>query len=129
MPNRDIIGFLDRYKVKAELTATKRAALHRYTFPASDEAGFILDMDYSIQHQKNMDMQVDIVSDTEIKGYKLTEYWAFDQQISFYAKFSKPLNLFLFLNRYIVIAEVAVFGFLYLFPLPQDTSAYLSQCT
>lgn len=75
--------FLDRYKVKAELTATKRAALHRYTFPASDEAGFILDMDYSIQHQKNMDMQVDIVSDTEIKGYKLTEYWAFDQQISF----------------------------------------------
>lgn len=43
--------------------------------------------------------------------------------------FTKPLNLFLFLNRYIVIAEVAVFGFLYLFPLPQDTSAYLSQCT
>lgn len=84
--------FLDRYKVKAELTATKRAALHRYTFPASNEAGFILDMDYSIQHQKNMDMQVDIVSDTEIKGYKLTEYWAFDQQISFYAKFSKPFT-------------------------------------
>lgn len=37
-------------------------------------------------------MQVDIVSDTEIKGYKLTEYWAFDQQISFYAKFSKPFT-------------------------------------
>lgn len=84
--------FLDRYKVKAELTATKRAALHRYTFPASDEAGFILDMDYSIQHQTNMDMKVDVVSDTEIKGYKLTEYWAFDQQISFYAKFSKPFT-------------------------------------
>lgn len=84
--------FLDRYKVKAELTATKRAALHRYTFPASDEAGFILDMDYSIQHQTNMDMKVDVVSDTEIKGYKLTEYWAFNQQISFYAKFSKPFT-------------------------------------
>ena len=50
--------FLDRYKVKAELTATKRAALHRYSFPVSNEAGFILDMDYSIQHQKNMDMQM-----------------------------------------------------------------------
>ena len=33
--------FLDRYGVKAELTATKRAALHRYTFPESDDAGFI----------------------------------------------------------------------------------------
>lgn len=84
--------FLDRYKVKAELTATKRAALHRYTFPESSEAGFILDMDYSIQHQTNLDMQVDVVSSTEIKGYKLTQYWAFDQQISFYAKFSKPFT-------------------------------------
>lgn len=84
--------FLDRYQVKAELTATKRAALHRYTFPASDKAGFILDLDYSVQHQTNLDMQVEVVSDTEIRGHKLTQYWAFDQQISFYAKFSKPFT-------------------------------------
>lgn len=84
--------FLDRYQVKAELTATKRAAFHRYTFPATEEAGIIIDMDYSIQHQTNMDMQVEVVSDTEIKGSKLTEYWAFDQQVSFYAKFSKPFT-------------------------------------
>ena len=84
--------FLDRYQVKAELTATPRAALHRYTFPASDKAGFILDMDYSVQHQTNLDMQVEVVSDTEIRGSKLTQYWAFDQQISFYAKFSKPFT-------------------------------------
>ena len=84
--------FLDRYGVKAELTATPRAALHRYTFPASENAGFILDMDYSIQYQTNLDMQVDVVSDTEIKGSKLTKYWAFDQQASFYAKFSKPFT-------------------------------------
>lgn len=84
--------FLDRYGVKAELTSTPRAALHRYTFPASEEAGFILDMDYSIQYQTNLDMQVEVVSDTEIKGSKLTKYWAFDQQASFYAKFSKPFT-------------------------------------
>jgi len=84
--------YLDRYQVKAELTATKRAALHRYTFPASEKAGFILDLDYSVQHQTNLDMQVEVVSDTEIRGHKLTEYWAFDQQISFYAKFSKPFT-------------------------------------
>ena len=39
--------FLDTYQVKAELTASKRAAIHRYTFPESKEAGFILDLDYS----------------------------------------------------------------------------------
>ena len=45
--------FLDTYGIKAELTATKRAALHRYTFPESKDAGFILDLDYSIQGQGN----------------------------------------------------------------------------
>ncbi len=84
--------FLDRYGVKAELTATKRAALHRYTFPASDQAGFILDLDYSVQHQMNLDMQVEVISDTEIQGYKRSLYWAPSQQLSFYAKFSKPFT-------------------------------------
>ena len=84
--------FLDRYSVKAELSSTKRAAIHRYTFPKSDNSGFIIDMDYSIQRQRNMDMNIDVLSDTEICGYKTTKYWAFDQQIAFYAKFSKPFT-------------------------------------
>lgn len=84
--------FLDRYGVRAEMTATKRAALHRFTFPETEKAGFILNLDYSIQHQTNLDMQVEVVSDTEIRGHKLSQYWAFDQQLSFYAKFSKPFT-------------------------------------
>lgn len=83
---------LDRYNVKAEITSSKRVALHRFTFPATDDAGMIVDMDYSIQHQTNTEMVLDIVSDTEIRGYKMTKYWAFDQQIYFYAKFSKPFT-------------------------------------
>ena len=84
--------FLDRYKVKAELTATQRAALHRYTFPKAEDAGFILDLDYSLQRQKNEEMELEIISDTEIRGRKKTVYWAFDQYINFYAKFSKPFT-------------------------------------
>ena len=83
---------LDRYQVKAELTATKRAAIHRYTFPESAEAGFILDFDYSLQRQKNEEMELEVISDTEIRGRKKTVYWAFDQYINFYAKFSKPFT-------------------------------------
>ena len=84
--------FLDRYKVKTEITSTPRSAIYRFTYPQTDEAGFILDLDYSVQHQTNLDMQVNILSDTEISGHKLTCYWAFDQQASFYAKFSKPFT-------------------------------------
>lgn len=84
--------FLDRYGVQAELTATKRAAIHRYTFPESGESGFILDLDYSLQRQKNEEMELEVISDTEIRGRKKTVYWAFDQYINFYAKFSKPFT-------------------------------------
>jgi len=83
---------LDRYDVLAEMTSTKRVALHRFTFPDTDKAGMIVDMDYSIQHQTNLDMALEVVSDTELRGWKMTEYWAFDQQIYFYAKFSHPFT-------------------------------------
>lgn len=83
---------LDRYGVKAELTATQRGALHRYTFPASDKAGFIIDLDYSLDGQTNKEMELKVLSDTEIVGHKKTIYWAFDQYINFYAKFSKPFK-------------------------------------
>ena len=84
--------FLDTYQVKAELTSTKRGALHRYTFPESKEAGFILDLDYSLQRQINSEMEIEVISETEICGHKKTMYWAFDQSINFYAKFSKPFT-------------------------------------
>ena len=83
---------LDTYGVKAELTATRRGAIHRYTFPESSESGFILDLDYSLQRQTNQEMEIKILSDTEICGHKKTMYWAFDQYINFYAKFSKPFT-------------------------------------
>lgn len=83
---------LDRYQVKAELTATNRGAIHRYTFPKSDQAGFIIDLDYSLQRQTNQEMEIKVISDTEICGRKKTVYWAFDQYINFYAKFSKPFT-------------------------------------
>ncbi len=82
--------FLDTYGINAELTATARGALHRYTFPESNAAGLILDFDYSLQRQKNENMSISVVSDTEIVGNKMTVYWAFEQKIHFYAKFSKP---------------------------------------
>lgn len=84
--------FLDRYQVKAELSASKRGAIHRYTFPASKESGFIIDLDYSLQRQTNSEMEIKVLSDTEICGHKKTTYWAFDQYINFYAEFSKPFT-------------------------------------
>ena len=84
--------FLDTYGVKAELTATERAAMHRYTFPESKESGFILDMDYNIQQQTNQVMEVEAVNDTVLCGYKRSAYWAWQPDLYFYAVFSKPFT-------------------------------------
>ncbi|MCH5327549.1 MAG: GH92 family glycosyl hydrolase [Coprobacter sp.] len=84
--------FLKRYGVKAELTATKRAALHRYTFPQNRESGFIVDLDYSLQRQKNEEMHIEAISDTEIVGWKRTNGWAEKQNVGFYMQFSKPFT-------------------------------------
>lgn len=62
--------FLDTYQVKAELTATKRVALHQYTFPENTQSGFILDLDYSIERQRNENMYLEVISNTEIRGQK-----------------------------------------------------------
>lgn len=84
--------FLDRYGINAEMTATERAAIHRYRFPKSDKAGFILDLDYNIQPQTNLEMDVKVINDSTIAAYKRSAYWAYNQHIYMYAVFSKPFQ-------------------------------------
>lgn len=84
--------FLDRYKVKAELTATTRAALYRFTFPKTNEAGFIIDVDYSLQHHRNKDMFIEVVNNKTILVSKSTSGWAIEQPIYMRFEFSKPFT-------------------------------------
>ena len=84
--------FLDTYGVNAELTATKRAAIHRYTFPETKDAGIILDLDYSLQGQQNRELQLEVIGDSIIRGHKNTNGWAWKHDVYFYAVFSKPFT-------------------------------------
>ena len=54
---------LKTYGIKAEINAANRAAIYRFTYPETDDAGLILDVDYSIQNQNNTDMKVEILGD------------------------------------------------------------------
>lgn len=83
---------LDTYDVQAELTASPRVAMHRYTFPKSDEAGFILDLDYSLQGQYNRALSLEVVNDSTLRGYKNTNSWAWRHDVWFQAVFSKPFT-------------------------------------
>lgn len=84
--------FLDRYKVKAELTATARAAFHRYTFPVAENAGFIIDVDYSLQNHRNKNMHIQVLNNQTLIVSKNTYGWAIDQPVYMYFEFSKPFT-------------------------------------
>jgi len=81
--------FLDKYQVKVELTVTKRAGFHKYTFPENKNAGIIIDL----QHRDEViDSYIEIVNNKEIKGMRRSKAWAADQYVYFVVKFSKPFE-------------------------------------
>lgn len=85
---------LTRYGIKAELTATNRVGLHRYTFPASDEAAIVFDLENGGCWDKTTDCYIEKCGDNAIRGRRFSSGWANEQRIFFYAEFSKPFSDF-----------------------------------
>lgn len=81
--------FLDKPKVKAELTATARVGFHRYTFPKTKEANIILDLKH---RDEVLESWIQIVGKDEVRGYRRSKDWADDQRIYFVIKFSSPFT-------------------------------------
>ena len=79
-------------QVHAELTATERTGLHRYTFPASEESHFILDFAHSYDDPSNpvTDADLEIVGEDMLTGGRTVHSWAPGRRIYFAAQFSKP---------------------------------------
>lgn len=79
--------FLRDYGVNVELTTTLRCGFHKYTFPKSDSAHVIIDL----QHPGGAEeLYLKKVSETEIEGLRRSHGWAWDQYVYFVARFSKP---------------------------------------
>jgi predicted alpha-1,2-mannosidase len=87
--------------IKAELTATSRVGLHRYTFPASDSAHVILDLVSSIYNYdgKVLWSNIRVESNTLVTGFRQTKGWAPDRQLYFAIQFSKPFTSYGLVNE------------------------------
>lgn len=108
---------LDDYKIKAEMTATTRAAFHRYTFPENEKGNLLIDLAHSFKTDSILNGFVKIVNDTLIVGSHRSKgwgegnekYWT-NHQVFFAARLSKPLKaatLFADGNTYSNIKETA----------------------
>jgi predicted alpha-1,2-mannosidase len=84
---------LDTPDVLAELTATTRCGMHRYTFPrlpAGVRQGVILDLAHVLGSTTVYNAELKIESHTRISGKRCTHGWAHDRQIYFVMEFSRP---------------------------------------
>ena len=101
---------LDRYQIKAELSATPRAGIHRYTFPWAEKAGVVVDMKHSIQNRQTLEANIEVINDHEIAGWRHVRGWAQNRWIYFHAEFFKPFKAELFVDDALQQGKSSVTG-------------------
>src|SRR5215470_12547916 len=85
---------LSDYGVRAELTATARVGLHRYTFPADKPAHLLIDLRSSIYDYpgKVLWSRIRIHPDGTVTGMRETRGWAPGRQLFFAMRFSANIS-------------------------------------
>ncbi len=83
---------LHEQKITAELTATPRVGVHRYTFPQSESAKIIIDLWHSVYDEEINHLELNVTGNNEITGIRVSSGWTPNQHIHFVAKFSKPFK-------------------------------------
>ena len=78
------------YGIRAELSATERAGIHRYTFPNSESSHFILDLVHGFGNAPILWANVKIAGSDTITGGRSVKGWAPGREIYFAMQFSKP---------------------------------------
>ncbi len=91
------------YKVKlfernvtVELTAAERAGMMRFTFPASDRASIMTDLQHFLSGKrfKLLWSHVRVEDESTITGFHLINGWGKERYLYFAARYSKPFDRF-----------------------------------
>ncbi|UII74761.1 GH92 family glycosyl hydrolase [Flagellimonas sp. HMM57] len=85
------VNLLD-YGIKAEMTATARVGVHRYTFPEDNDTQLHVDLGYAINWDTPTDTFIKVVNDSTLQGYRMSTGWARNQRVYFEMQFSKPFT-------------------------------------
>ena len=89
-PNYYAVKLTD-YNVKAEMTSGLRSGIFRFTFPKSDKAFIMIDMNHTLWQSCEWS-NLRMINDSTITGYKLVKGWGPERHVYFTAVFSKKLD-------------------------------------
>ena len=85
---------LDDYAIRAELTASARVGVHRYTFPKDKPAHVLVDLRTSLYDYpgKVLWSRLRMRADGTVTGFRETRGWAPGRQLYFAMRFSQPVS-------------------------------------
>ncbi|MCD8207366.1 MAG: GH92 family glycosyl hydrolase, partial [Bacteroidales bacterium] len=82
---------LKDYGILAELTATERCGVQRYTFPEAD-AEIILNLRRAMNWDATVDSGIEVIDSVTVQGWRFSEGWARHQKVYFRTRFSRPFD-------------------------------------
>jgi predicted alpha-1,2-mannosidase len=84
--------FLDDHRVSAELTATTRVGVHRYSFSGDVGPTVLVNLLHGLGPDRVTDSHLEVVGPKELAGSRRSSGWAKDQQLFFHIAFSEPFS-------------------------------------
>ncbi|MFA5264898.1 MAG: GH92 family glycosyl hydrolase [Opitutaceae bacterium] len=93
---------LDDFHTRVSLTASSRCGLHKYEFPHAGPNYVMIDLNHgnqgacTILPEENGDRvisaEIKVISDRIVEGHRISQGWAPEQHVYFYAEFSRPFK-------------------------------------
>lgn len=92
---------LDDCGVKAQLTATTRTGVHKYTYPQTTDGHLILDLSHGIYNYdgKVLWSHLRVENDTLLTGYRITNGWARTNYTYFAISLSQPITHYGYVDK------------------------------
>ncbi len=84
-------AFLETPGVLAEMTATERCGVHRYTYPASNAAHLILDLNHGVGNN-TQSATLTVENSTTLSGSRVSNGWGGRRVVYFVMEFSRPFD-------------------------------------
>ena len=82
---------LEKYGIMVELTTTAHAAIHRYTFPVSDQSHILIDLVHGLGN-KSSEAKIKIEGNKLITGFRRSDGWVNDRILYFAIESSVPFR-------------------------------------
>lgn len=87
---------LDSTDIKVELTVSRRAGIHRYSYFGTTDQYLVIDLEH---RDELIDYGMHPIGNNALSGFRRSKAWAEDQHLYFYMEFSHPFDVPEFFHR------------------------------